>query len=127
MQDMRHIDVEMHMGDRSSPTCEQHGVFFYKTRHHVFGPCEIIDQLGSMIEYIEKKYPPSGRASANHIDIFAKCFVVVCLIDRGIGIAFYIVVKRHSLVSDEALKILPIPFSISRPAFREIFYHNGDP
>src|SRR5882757_4275107 len=61
MQDMRHINIKVHMGNGSSATCKQHGILFYKTLHHVLGPCKIVDQLRSMIEYIEEKNAPASR------------------------------------------------------------------
>ena len=104
MHYMRHVNAKMHMSDRCLPAGKQHRVFFYKTLHQMFRPGKVIDQLGSMIKYIEQEDPPACRAPADHINVFAKSFVIVSFIDRGIRIAFYIIVERHPFSPTRLLK-----------------------
>ena len=42
MQNMRHIDVEMHMGYTGGAAHKKHGVFFNKPLHQVIGPGKIL-------------------------------------------------------------------------------------
>src|ERR671916_441608 len=101
------------MRDAAGTTGKQHRVLFHKTLHQVLGPGKIIDQLWRMIKDVKQEYPPSGRSLADHIYILAKGLVIIRFINRCISIAFYIIIKRYPLVTNQLFEIVPVPFVIS--------------
>ena len=53
VQDMRKVDIEVHVGDAGLASHEQHGHSFHKALHQVLGPGEVAGDLGGMVEYIK--------------------------------------------------------------------------
>src|SRR5690606_1048697 len=94
---------------------EQHRIFLHKSFHQMIWPGEILDQLRSVIEDVEKKNSPACRTLANHVDIFTKGFIIICLVYRSICITLNVVVKRNTLVANEGFEISPVPFFICGP------------
>src|SRR2546423_12383177 len=92
MEDMRKVNIKMHMSNGSGAPGKKHRVFFYKSFHQVLGPGKIFCQLRSMIKDVEQENSPSCRAATDHINVFAKGLVVISFIDRGVSITFYIIV-----------------------------------
>src|SRR3954462_8873240 len=100
MEDMRQINIEVHMGHRSLSTREEHWIFFYKTPAKLFRPAEIFENRRSMLKNVKQKDPPFCRPFANHINIISESHVIVGCIHRGIGITFGVVVNTYLLISD---------------------------
>ena len=87
-------------------------------------PAKIFYQLWCMVKNIKQENPPCSRPLFNHIDVFAKSFVVVCCIDGGVGVAFYVIVKRHFFIAYQLFEIIPVPFTVGRPVMRQVFYNH---
>src|SRR5258708_6288714 len=117
VDDMREIDVEVHMGDGPPAAYEQHGITLYKTFHQLLGPFEILHELGSVLEDVEKKDAPFRRTPPDHIDVFAKLHVAVSGIYRRISIALHVIVNTHLHLPYDGFEIIPVPLFKSRPLF----------
>lgn len=61
MQVMAHVNIKMQMRDRALATYKEHGILFYKALHELVRPGEILNQIGRMLENIEKKNPKIKR------------------------------------------------------------------
>src|SRR5882757_4122845 len=115
MNDMREIDVEMHMRYGAFSSDKEHGIALDKAFHQVFGPFEIFRDPGSMLEDIEQENAPFGRSLPYHVDIIAEVHIVVRGIDRRIGVAFYIIVDAYFHIAYDGFEIIPVPLVIGRP------------
>src|SRR5690606_9638083 len=105
----------MHVSDRGLSSGKQHRISLHKAFHQMIWPCEIPDQLRSMIENVEEKNSPACRTLTNHVDIFTKGFIIICLVYWSICITFNVVVKWNALFANEGFEIIPVPFFICGP------------
>ena len=121
MQNMRKVNIKVHVGNTGGATGKQHRVFFYKTLHQMFRPGKIFDQLRGMVKNVKQKNAPGSRPGLDHVNIFAKGFIIVGRINRGVSVAFYIIIKRYFFITYQLLEIIPVPFGVGRPFFSTDF------
>ena len=55
MEDMAHVNIKMHMGNRSLAPNKKHGVIFNKPFHQVLRPGKILDQFRRMLKNIKQE------------------------------------------------------------------------
>src|SRR5690606_3523583 len=76
-----------------------------------------------MTKNIKKEDPPFGRTIFDHIYILTESSIIISFIYRSISITFYIIINPHFSGTDNLLKIIPVPFRISRPYFGKVPDH----
>src|SRR6218665_1566838 len=87
VKDMAHINIKMHVRYAAFSTHKQHGIFFYKTTHQVFGPAKIAGYLRRMLKNVEKKNSKVERAGLYFAQVIAKFHISICRIDGRIRVA----------------------------------------
>ena len=119
MQNMREVDIEMHVRNAAGAANKKHRELFHKSPHQLVGPGKIFCQLRGVLKNIEEEDAPCGRSLADHVDVFAKGFVIIGRIDGCVRITLDIVVERNLFITYALLEKRPVPLAVGGPASRK--------